>query len=202
MASNIFGPARTRITSARKRHAEVSPSRGVLTGALIYGIFGIAWAEWGASGLSGGVAEAFRIVGIVVGVVVIARSVRLRRSLPTGSPTMFASSTYWWVVALEVAALIGGNAALGVTGHGGYVAAWVAFVVGAHFMAFGRFFHGGFYRLGTAILLGALAGTAVGLTGGGADGIEATTGLIAATSLLAAGMSRVSGKCSPLRPVD
>jgi len=41
--------------------------------------------------------------------------------------------------------------------------------------------------LGAALLVGGLAGTLVGLSGGGPRGVEVTSGLIAAVSLLTAG---------------
>jgi hypothetical protein len=167
--------------------------RGALTGALISGIFGLAWAQWGASGLSGSTAVAVRVTAIIAGVLVIAGSARLRRTArpEPDLPPMFASRAYWVVVAVEVAALTGGALVLGATGHPGYVAAWFAAVVGAHFVAFGYFFTAVFYWLGAIIIAAAIAGTAVGLAGGGRAGIAATTGLITAATLLIAGARTV-----------
>lgn len=51
---------------------------------------------------------------------------------------MFSSGAYRLIVALEVLVLICGNLLLGVIGHREYIVAWVAAVVGAHFLAFGR----------------------------------------------------------------
>jgi hypothetical protein len=172
---------------------EAVPDRGALTGAMISGVFGLAWTEWGASGISEAVSVAIRVVGIVVGLVILFRAARLRRSArENGSGSMFSSPTYRRIVILEVVALFGGAALLGAIGHHEYVIAWFATVVGAHFLAFGRLFFAGFYWLGTALIAAGIAGAIVGLAGGGLAGIEATSGLIAAASLFAAGGSTVA----------
>ncbi len=134
------------------------------------GIFGIGWAEWGASGLSGSASTVVRIVGVVVGVVIIVRSARLRRAAGGGSGSMFTSRAYRLVVVVEVAALVTGVASLSATGRSGYVCAWVAAVVGA------------------------VVGVA---TTGGTDAVEATTGLIAAASLFAGSAWRLLGFSGP-----
>ena len=100
---------------------------------------------------------------------------------------MFSSQRYLLVVALEILAIGGGNALLGATGLSAYVAAWVATVVGLHFVAFGRLFWTGFYVIGAALIAAGAAGATVGLTGRGPDAISATSGLIAAASLFVAG---------------
>jgi hypothetical protein len=48
----------------------------------VYGnrVFGLAWTEWGASRISGAVSAAIRVVGIVVGLVILLWSARLRRT--------------------------------------------------------------------------------------------------------------------------
>lgn len=172
--------------------------RGVLTGAVISGIFGIGWAEWGASGLSGNPSKAVRIVGIVIGAIIVARSAQRRRSAPSRSESMFAARGYRLVVVGEVVAIAVGAAILSATGHSGYVCAWVAAVVGVHFLAFGHLFDPFFGWLGAALIIAALAGTAIGVAaGGGTDGVEATTGLIAATSLFAAAGWRLLNDARP-----
>lgn len=164
------------------------PDRGALTGTIISGVFGLAWTEWGASGISGGFSTAVRVVGIVVGLVIVLWSVRLRRSVrENGSGSMFSSPSYQRIVVPEVVALFGGAALLGATGHHEYVIAWFATVVGVHFLAFGRLFFTGFYWLGMALIAAGIAGTVVGLVGGGLGRIEVTTGLISAASLFVAG---------------
>jgi hypothetical protein len=100
---------------------------------------------------------------------------------------MFSSPRYVGIMALTILAVGGGNALLGAIGGREYVLAWVAAVIGLHFVAFGRLFWAGFYRLGAALVIASAVGATVGLAGGGGDGIAATTGLIAAAGLLIAG---------------
>jgi hypothetical protein len=164
--------------------------RGALSGAMISGVFGLAWTEWGASGLSGSVAAVIRVAGIVVGASIVLWCATLWRTAsgggPEGSGMIFGSRGYRLVVILEVAAIIGGNALLGAAGHRDYFIALVAAVVGIHFLAFGRLFWSGFYWLGAALITAGIAGALVGLAGAGSRGVEATSGLTAAASLFSA----------------
>jgi hypothetical protein len=168
--------------------------RDGLPGVLIAGGFGVGWALWAASGFSGAAAAGVRIAGAIVGAgIVIVALVSYRRaaaSAPTadrGSGSMFASRGYRVVVAAELVALVAGNALLGVNGQNGYVAAWTAFVVGAHFIGLGRLFTPMFYVLGAAFIAAATVGAAYGLTSGNVQSVRGWTGLIAAASLFLAG---------------
>ncbi len=160
---------------------------------MISGAFGVAWTEWAASGISGTVSTTIRVVGFAVGLVILFWSARLRLSVGENeSGSMFSSPSYRRIVVSEVLALFGGAALLGATGHDEYVIAWFATVVGTHFLVFGKLFFAGFYWLGLALIVAGIAGTIVGLAGGGFGGIEMTAGLIAAASLFAAGGSTIA----------
>lgn len=155
-------------------------------------LFGLMWTEWGVSGVSGSISVTIRIAGVMVVLVIFFLGARLLRSAPResskrGAGSMFSSRAYWLVVALELVALGGGAGFLGATGHYGYIIAWFAAVVGLHLLAFGRLFWVGFYWLGTALIAAGIAGSIVGLTGGGVGGVEVTSGLIAGASLFVAG---------------
>ena len=134
------------------------------------------------------------MAGVVIGVVIVAGAL-FRRGAATpsgsaassGSESMFGSRGYRVTVAAELIALVAGNVVLGATGHSAYVAAWTALVVGVHFMGFGRLFAPVFYFVGVAFIAAAIAGAAVGAAGGTRQAVEASTGLIAAASLFAAG---------------
>jgi hypothetical protein len=165
--------------------------RGVLTGAIIAAAFGIAWALWGASGLPAAAQGAVRAVGIVAGVIIIGRAVRLRRTAPAPATSIFQSRQYRLVVAAEAATIAAGLAGLAVAGSSEYIAAWVAIVVGLHFLAFGRFISAFYYPLGAIVTAGGFAAIAVGAAGGSAGAVEATAGLTAAASLLTASAVRV-----------
>ncbi len=158
---------------------------------MISGGFGLAWAQWGASGLEGPAAVAVRVAGIVLGLAIIVGATRRLRSSPDVTKgdrgSMFASPAYRVTVGVEIVALFGGGAILGATGHSAYLAAWFAAVVGAHFLAFGRQFAPFFSTLGLLLVAGGVAGAAVGLTGGGRKDITAIASLVAAGGLLTAG---------------
>ncbi len=168
-------------------------TRGALTGAMISGVFGAAWAQWGAFGLSGSISVTVRVAAIAVAVFIIARGALLWRPAAADARSMFTSRAYRLVAIAEVVALLGGAALLNAVGHAVYVPAWFAAVVGVHFVVFGRLFHPSFYWLGVVILLGGITGAGVGLAGSGKNGIEATSGLIVATTLLVGGGCRSAG---------
>lgn len=178
------------------RELEAVSDPGAVTGAMIAGGFGIAWALWGASGLTGGPADAVRVGAIVIGGLIVLGSAVLQqparragRGAAPGSPSgsLFSSPAYRRVVAVEVICLFGGGALLGSTGHSEYTIAWFAAVVGVHFVVFGRLFWAGFYWLGAALLVAGIAGAVVGVAGGSSGAIRAVSGLIAAASLFAGG---------------
>jgi hypothetical protein len=161
---------------------------------MISSVFGLAWAEWGASGVPGATSGVIRVAGIVIGLGILFLSARQWRSASRLNvsasgrpPSLFSSPAYGLVVALEVVALFGGATLLRAAGHSEYVSAWFATVVGAHFLAFGRLFSARFYWLGTAVIAAGIAGAIVGFAGGGLAGIEAVSGLITAASLFVAG---------------
>ncbi|MEO7555335.1 MAG: hypothetical protein ABIV94_01860 [Acidimicrobiales bacterium] len=177
----------------------IAAHRGSPVGAMIASGFGLVWLEWGASGMTGSASAAVRVFGLLVGFGILLwsggqwraahrdhgaeRQGRRRK----GSVSMFSSRAFWVVAALEVVAIRGGTWAVAAAGHPEYLIVWVATVVGAHFLAFGRLFWPGFYWSGAALLAAGLAGLAVGLVGAAASDIEVTTGLMAGASLLGAG---------------
>lgn len=178
------------MTAATPRGADAD----ALVGVGIASGFGIGWAFWAASGLSGGAAAVVRIAGLVIGAVIGAGALLRRRAANPGefapgggSGSMFGSRGYLAWVAVELIALVVGNLLLDAAGHGGYVAAWTALVVGVHFIGFGRLFTAMFYWLGAAFIAAAVVGAAVGASLDSRQAVEACTGLIAAASLFAAG---------------
>jgi hypothetical protein len=164
---------------------------------MICGVFGLAWAQWGASGVSGAASGAIRILGLILGLAIFLWSGRLRRACSHATTSsgladdsarsLFSSPAYRRVVALEIISLFAGGVLLGVVGHPEYIAAWYATVVGAHFLAFGHLFDVRFYVLGAALIAAGIAGATAGLAGGGQHGVEAVAGLATAASLFVAG---------------
>ncbi|MBV9817818.1 MAG: hypothetical protein JOZ07_05645 [Solirubrobacterales bacterium] len=161
-------------------------NRQALSGVIIAAIFGIGWAQWGASGLTGAVAGVVRAVTVLLGAIILVRAFRLRRIAPIERFSMFASRGYRLIVVLEVIAIVAGSVLLNGTGHPAYVAVWIAAVVGVHFLGFGPLFARFYYLVGAIIVLGAVAALVVGLAGGGRHAIESIAGLVTAATLLSA----------------
>jgi hypothetical protein len=161
--------------------------RNALIAAIIEGGFGIGWIEWGAASLSATAWTAVRVLGAIIGLVIIARAIRLRRGNPgPAEPSMFAARGYRLVVAAEVVALVAGSIALIATNRTEYQIGWVAFVVGVHFVAFGKQFAARYYVLGGALIVAAIAGLVVGLAGGGVAVTAAVTGFAAGACMFVA----------------
>lgn len=164
-------------------------ARGALVGVVITAIFGILWTLWGASGLGDPIALVVRLVGVVIGAALVAGSIRAVRKL-TGGPgpgSMLTDRRYRLIVVGEVVAIIIGGLLLSATGNAQYGCPWVAFVVGVHFLLFGRIFWPGFRVIGFAIVAAAVLGTVLGLVTADRGVIVATTALISAGTLFVAG---------------
>jgi hypothetical protein len=165
--------------------------KNALIGSIISAGFGIGWIEWGTLNLGGTASTAIRIVGVVIGVALIVRGIRFRRRQRAAQranpgpaePSMFAARGYRLVVAAEVVALVAGYLVLGAVHQATYQICWFALVVGVHFIGFGRLFVARFYLLGTVLVGAALAGTIVGLAGGGIAVVQAVTGFASGLSL-------------------
>jgi hypothetical protein len=168
--------------------------KNALIGSIVSAGFGIGWVEWGTLHLGGKASTAIRIVGVVIGVVLIVRSIRFRRkqrAAQRANPgpaerSMFASRGYRLVVAAEVVALAAGYLILGAVNQSAYQIVWFALVVGVHFIGFGRLFAFRFYFVGGALVVAALAGLIVGLAGGGIALVEAVTGFASGLTLFVA----------------
>ncbi len=165
--------------------------------------FGLGWGLWGAGAVDDpSAANGVRVALVVVGAVLITRAIMgLRRAASGSGTSMVGTRSYWVVTAAEFLAIAAGGAALGATDNARYVAAWVAAVVGVHFLAFGRRFWRGFLVVGGVILAGAAASLGLGLSGA-ADGTAiavaafvaaGTLDLTAGLAIEAAGRARTAG---------
>jgi hypothetical protein len=170
------------------------PPRQALVGAAISGVFGGLWAVWGASGLDGAGRLALSVAGVVLGLAVAVPALVLaRRAVAFGGGSMFTTRAYRVTVALEVVALVVGNVLLGRAGLNAYVVAWTAFVVGVHFLVFGRAFDRVFTVIGALMIGAAVLGVVVGVAGGGDGAVMLVAGLLSALVLLGAGVRTVGG---------
>jgi hypothetical protein len=161
--------------------------KNALIASIIEAVAGVAWIESGMVNLAGKAWIAARVIAGVIGVVLLARGIRLRRTHTGGvaEPSMFASRGYRLVVAAEAVAMAAGGIALGLTHQGGYLIAWFGLVVGVHFLGFGKLFARRFYLLGAALIVGAAAGLVAGVAGGDIVTAQALTGFICGLSLFA-----------------
>jgi hypothetical protein len=164
--------------------------RGALAGAVIAAIFGVAWSLWAATGLPDLAAVFVGVAGIVIGLLIFVLALRLRRATPSDDVhkgSLFSSRAYLIIVGLMVVGFVAGSVVLSLLGLPQYRVAWIAAMVGGHFVAFARVFWTGFYRLGFALLLAAVVGTVAGIVTGDDLVIIAATGILAACSLFVAG---------------
>lgn len=121
---------------------ETAASRDLAVNGLVLGFAGAMWLGWAQEAPPAGWSIPLSICSALGLLVAITGGVLTWRRRH-GSSAMAAEKgrrTYYRVVGLEGAAIAIGGTALGVTGHSAYTAAWVLFVVGAHFVPLGRLF--------------------------------------------------------------
>jgi hypothetical protein len=135
---------------------------------LILGIAGAAWFGWAHEGPPAGWSVPLDIGSFASIAVAVACGVliRLRRGGPSAMDDPGTRRRYFWIVGIEVAAILVGVAALNLTGHPGYLSAWVLFVVGVHFVPLARLFATpGLTVAGIVAAVAAVVATIVGATG-------------------------------------
>lgn len=85
--------------------------------------------------------------------------------------------SYWLTVAVEVVLIVGGNLLLAAVGQQAYDATWTLFVVGVHFVALAKIFHGrGLAFTGVVAAVVAVAAACLGLATGLAPSAAAGAG--------------------------
>src|SRR5262245_45039184 len=111
---------------------------------MIEGFFSLAWFGWGREDPPAWESTVLSI-GTVLGVLVLLGGIVIaRRVRHTSSPLADPAARRLWniIVGTEFASIAFGWVVLGVTGHGEFIAAWVCFVVGIHFVPLDRVFPG------------------------------------------------------------
>jgi len=106
-------------------------------------------------------------------------------------PRRAALRTYWVSVALEGVALVVGSRLLADHGQAAYGVAWVAFVVGFHFLPFAWAFRmPSFLPLGLLLMALGVVGAGLGVAGAGASAVALSSGVGSGFALLGwAGLS-------------
>lgn len=173
--------------------APTRDATGPFVGSMIALVFGLVFVVVNSSGLPTAWSLGTRLVAVLAAIVLAAGSVRrLRRSAEpkgpasSGAPMAFGRR-YWLIVAGEVVALVGGLVVInGVLAAGRFGVAWVAVVVGVHFLGLATvWWPKGFTVLGVVIILLGVAGFGVGALGGSATAIGAVSGIASGAALFA-----------------
>jgi hypothetical protein len=135
---------------------------------LILGIAGAAWFGWGQEGPPAGWSVPLDI-GTFASLAVAAACgvlVWLRRGGPSAMNEPETRRRYFWIVGIEVGAILVGVALLAVIGRSAYLSAWILFVVGVHFVPLARLFGTpGLTVAGVLLAVAAVVAAVVGATG-------------------------------------
>lgn len=163
------------------------------SGSVIGAGFGLIFILVNTGSLPVAVAVLFRVVAVVAFVAVLIAVVVARRRPPTGvdrSAVGGFTVGYWLVVVAEVGAIAAGLVVLNGPLHAPRAAvAWIALVVGIHFIALAvvwklLFFHG----LGAALMLCGVAGLVLAATGSAVSAIDLVGGVLPGAILLGFGL--------------
>jgi hypothetical protein len=163
---------------------------GVVIGSLVGTVFGLVFVEVNSGGLPGNWPTVVRIAGAVVGVVLLLGILRASR-LPGGRPDRdhggFSDRRYWTIVGIEGFALMGGLFVLNaVFERPEFAVAWIAVVVGVHFVGLAKLWHMDLYLVlgGVMTALGVI-GFVIGATGGSAGTVGVVSGVGSGVALFA-----------------
>lgn len=147
--------------------------------ALVLGFAGAAWGGWAHDGSPASWSLPLTIgslVGLLLAGVAGVRTFRHRE----GESAMREANgrrSYYRAVAVEVALIVLGVAGLDLARHPEYLAAWILFVVGVHFVPLGRLFRvPGLTVAGVLLPVVAVAAAVLGATGHAAPAAVAGTG--------------------------
>lgn len=157
-------------------------------GSLIGAVFGLVFILVNAATLPTGIATVLRVLGVLAFVLVLVALRRPRRSVEQARPARGGLGRgYWLVVAGEVVAFPVGvrvlNGPLDTPNAG---VAWVAFVVGVHFVALAVVWTEPiFHWLGAAMALCGLVGLALAFAGSPKAAVATLGGVLPGALLLA-----------------
>ncbi len=166
-----------------------------LTGALIGGIFGLVFVIANArTPLGATVAALFRIlafVGFIALVLARRRALSDPRAARSAPATHLFGRRYWLIVAAEVGLLAVGYVALIAAGAPDQAGvAWIALVVGLHFLAFrvAGVWGGGSLRSATPLVILGAAGLVMAAAGA-ASWVPLVSGVLSGFTLLTGSLS-------------
>lgn len=162
--------------------------RGPFVGSVIAVAFGLVFIVVNSGELPTPWSLGIRLVAVLIAVVLVVCLVRqLRHAARRAAPQipMAFGRRYWLIVAAEVVALVVGLILInGVLQVGRFGVAWVAVVVGVHFLGLATiWWPRGFTVLGAVIALLGVAGFVVGALGGSAAAIGVVAGIASGAAL-------------------
>ncbi len=143
------------------------PHDVAVTGAIL-GVAGMAWFGWGQAAAPAGWLLPLRTGSVACLLVAIGSVVTARRARPAASAMQdpLVRRRYLTIVGIEVALIVAGAAVFGPSGHPAYLAPWILFVVGAHFIPLARVFAtSGLIAPGVLLMLIAAAAAITGAAG-------------------------------------
>lgn len=162
-------------------------ARDVAMTALILGFFSSAWFGWAQEAPPSGWSTWLGIGSFTGLAVASIGGILAWRHWSDGSVLSEpgAMRRYGIIVGIECAACLVGALALGLTGQSRFIAVWIAFVVGVHFVPMAPVLANDFLiPLGAVLLLAAAAGLVAGLRGSFMP--SAITGVICGSALMVA----------------
>jgi hypothetical protein len=172
----------TEVLARSTRHTPPSQGptrRDAAASALVLGIAGASWAGWGQEAPPAGWSLPLTIgscLGLLLALAAGIRTVRYRAGA-SAMRTARGRRAYFVTLGVEVAVIGVGVAVLSVIGRTDYLAAWILFVVGAHFLPLGRLFLVTGLIVAGVLLVGVAAAAAVvGALGGPAPSAVAGAG--------------------------
>lgn len=117
-------------------------ARDLAVNGAILGVAAAAWFGWAQEAPPAGWPVALGIGSVLGLLIAVFGVVTARRNRASGSAMAEWSGRrqYYRTVGLEGGLIVVGAVALGSTHHSAYVAPWVLFVVGAHFLPLSRLF--------------------------------------------------------------
>jgi len=169
-------PANDAVEALALPSVVLDPVTSGRTARLIGSVFGLVFIMVNAGMAGSPWSWVFRGAGVVAATGV--GWALARRPETDLEPRTAAVRVYWWCVVAEVVALFAGTRLLDANGHGEYGVAWVAFVVGLHFLPFSwAWRHPEFRWLGIALMTLATIGAVLGVIGAGDASIALVAGV-------------------------
>jgi hypothetical protein len=170
-------------------------------GSLIGAVFGLVFVVVNTAAAPTGVARALRLFAVLAFVLVLLAQRRPPRPIAVARPERGAGLGYWLVVAAEVIALAVGIRLLnGPLDAPDGAVAWVALVVGLHFLALGIVWKEDlFHWLGASMALCGAVGLALAFAGSSKAAVDTVGGVLPGALLLAFALWGVLSSTTPVR---